>query len=114
VVSKWQQLLDKSTVYLGWRWLAFFGMLGIYVLRVFMVNGWYIVTYGLGIYLLNNFIGFLSPQVKPAPTQAILMLFFEVIVFIGRGLDEAVYILHVPQRDLGMHLGGMRRKQMSV
>ena len=30
-----------------------------------MVNGWYIVTYGLGIYLLNMFIGFLSPQIDP-------------------------------------------------
>lgn len=40
-------------------------MLGIYALRVFLINGWYIVTYGLGIYLLNNFIGFLSPQVRP-------------------------------------------------
>ena len=31
---------------------------------------WFIVTYGLGIYLLNNFIGFLSPQVSPS-VQAI-------------------------------------------
>ena len=34
-------------------------------LRVYLVNGWYIVTYGLGIYLLNLFIGFLSPQIDP-------------------------------------------------
>lgn len=37
----------------------------IYALRVYLVNGWYIVTYGLGIFLLNNLIGFLSPQVDP-------------------------------------------------
>ena len=35
----------------------------LYLLRVYYLNGWYIVTYGLGIYLLNLFIGFLSPQV---------------------------------------------------
>ena len=26
-------------------------------------QGWYIITYGLGIYVLNLLIGFLSPQV---------------------------------------------------
>lgn len=47
-----------------WRWVTFVVVLGLYVTRVFLVNGWYIVTYGLGIYLLNQFIGFLSPQVR--------------------------------------------------
>ena len=28
------------------------------------MEGWFIVTYGLGIFLLNNLIGFLSPQVR--------------------------------------------------
>jgi len=37
----------------------------LYVLRVWLIDGWFIITYGLGIYLLNNFIGFLSPQVDP-------------------------------------------------
>jgi hypothetical protein len=31
-----------------------------------MINGWYIVTYGLGIYILNLGIGFLSPAADPA------------------------------------------------
>ncbi|EEC69780.1 hypothetical protein OsI_00052 [Oryza sativa Indica Group] len=37
----------------------------IYALRVYLVQGFYIVTYGLGIYLLNLLIGFLSPMVDP-------------------------------------------------
>ena len=37
----------------------------IYVIRVQLLAGFYIVTYGLGIYLLNLLIGFLSPQVDP-------------------------------------------------
>lgn len=61
---KWQQLLDRSTVHTGLRWLVFAGLMALYALRVFWLNGWFIVTYGLGIYLLNNFIGFLSPQVR--------------------------------------------------
>ena len=40
-------------------------LLLLYTLRVYMLQGWYIVTYGLGIYLLNLFIGFLSPQDDP-------------------------------------------------
>merc|ERR1712054_483907 len=37
----------------------------IYCLRVYLINGWYIITYGLGIYILNLLIGFLSPQTDP-------------------------------------------------
>lgn len=33
------------------------------MVRVYTLNAFHIVTYGLGIYLLNLFIGFLSPQV---------------------------------------------------
>jgi hypothetical protein len=43
--------------------ILFVGMLAVYLFRVYLIDGWYIITYGLGIYLLNNFIGFLSPQV---------------------------------------------------
>jgi type IV secretory pathway TrbD component len=32
----------------------------------FFFQGWYIITYALGIYLLNLFIAFLTPQVDPA------------------------------------------------
>ena len=34
----------------------------IYFLRVYFLDGFYIVTYGLGIYNLNLLIGFLTPQ----------------------------------------------------
>jgi len=39
--------------------------LTLYTIRVAIVGGWYIVTYALGIYILNLLIGFLSPQVDP-------------------------------------------------
>lgn len=31
-----------------------------------MAQGWYIVTYALGIYHLNLFIAFLTPKIDPA------------------------------------------------
>mmetsp|Transcript_179480 Transcript_179480/g.436686 ORF Transcript_179480/g.436686 Transcript_179480/m.436686 type:complete len:134 (+) Transcript_179480:262-663(+) len=39
--------------------------MSLYLLRVYLIDGWYIVTYGLGIYLLNLLIGFLSPPIDP-------------------------------------------------
>jgi hypothetical protein len=61
---KVQYVLDKSSPHVLFRWLGFAVLLSLYLLRVFLLNGWFIVTYGLGIYLLNNLIGFLSPQVR--------------------------------------------------
>jgi hypothetical protein len=37
-----------------------------YFVRVFAAGGWYIVTYTLGIYLLNLLLAFLSPKFDPA------------------------------------------------
>jgi len=57
-----QILLDKSTPHTALRWVGFVVLLLLYALRVYLIQGFYIVTYGLGIYLLNLFIGFLQPQ----------------------------------------------------
>ena len=37
----------------------------IYVLRVYWVKGFHVVSYGLATYVLNLLIGFLSPNVDP-------------------------------------------------
>lgn len=62
---KWQILLDRSHQFTTYRWAGFAAVMFIYALRVYLLDGWYIVTYGLGIYLLNMLIGFLSPPVDP-------------------------------------------------
>ncbi|RYG57277.1 hypothetical protein EON66_00785 [archaeon] len=59
-----QYYLDKTVVHPLARWGSFVGLLLIYALRVYLKDGWFIVTYGLGIYLLNLFIGFLTPAVR--------------------------------------------------
>ncbi|GMF48025.1 unnamed protein product [Phytophthora fragariaefolia] len=63
LVKFWLYLLDKSTIHVYARWGVAAGLLVLYLVRVFYLNAFHIVTYGLGIYLLNLFIGFLSPQV---------------------------------------------------
>lgn len=60
-----QILLDKSVPHIGPRWFAFAVVVLVYLLRVFFLEGFYIVTYGIGIFNLNLLIGFLSPQVDP-------------------------------------------------
>ncbi|XP_074655096.1 protein RER1-like isoform X2 [Tubulanus polymorphus] len=61
-----QYYLDKSTPYTIGRWGGTAALLILYFLRVFFLQGWYIVTYALGIYELNLFIAFLTPKIDPA------------------------------------------------
>jgi hypothetical protein len=62
----YQKLLDDVTPYTISRWL-FVALLALTFLpRVFLLQGWYIVTYSLGIYHLNLFITFLSTKIDPA------------------------------------------------
>ncbi|KAG8364335.1 hypothetical protein BUALT_Bualt19G0118200 [Buddleja alternifolia] len=60
-----QFYLDKSTPHALHRWIGTGVLAFVYALRVFYLQGFYIVSYGLGIYLLNLLIGFLSPLVDP-------------------------------------------------
>lgn len=61
-----QYWLDKSTIFPTYRWIFFTLTLVLFFLRVYLANGYFIVAYGLGIFLLNNFIAFLSPLDDPS------------------------------------------------
>lgn len=61
----YQNLLDTVTPHLIFRWVATCIIFLLYVLRVYYLAGFYIISYALGIYLLNLLIGFLSPQIDP-------------------------------------------------
>lgn len=65
VGRKFQKLLDDWTPYPRPRWGFTAGLAVLYVVRVYYLAGWYIISYALAIYLLNLLIGFLSPQVDP-------------------------------------------------
>mmetsp|Transcript_22366 Transcript_22366/g.34365 ORF Transcript_22366/g.34365 Transcript_22366/m.34365 type:complete len:225 (+) Transcript_22366:110-784(+) len=60
-----QYWLDKSTIHIIPRWTLFVFLLAIVFLRIYLIQGYFIVAYGLGIFLLNNFIAFLSPLEDP-------------------------------------------------
>ncbi len=60
-----QQFLDKTTPHTTPRWIALMLVVLTYALRVWYLRGFYIVSYGLGIYTLNLLLGFLTPQFDP-------------------------------------------------
>ncbi|XP_009596537.1 protein RER1A-like [Nicotiana tabacum] len=60
-----QYYLDKTVPHAPYRWIGTFVLAFVYALRVYYLQGFYIVTYGLGIYILNLLIGFLSPLADP-------------------------------------------------
>jgi hypothetical protein len=62
---KVQQFLDQSVPHTGPRWGAFAVVVLFYLLRVYLLQGFYIVTYGIAIFNLNLAIGFLSPAFDP-------------------------------------------------
>lgn len=70
-VSKWvggryQLLLDITTPHWAARWTFSLVILILFMARVILAQGWYVICYGLSIYYLNLFIGFLSPKIDPA------------------------------------------------
>ncbi|KAL7559699.1 hypothetical protein ACA910_017602 [Epithemia clementina (nom. ined.)] len=65
-----QYWLDKSTIHVVPRWIGFTVLLALFFLRVYLLQGFFIVAYGLGIFLLNNFIAFLSPLEEPTNTSS--------------------------------------------
>eukprot|EP00761_Pharyngomonas_kirbyi_P011064 gb/GECH01011088.1/.p1 GENE.gb/GECH01011088.1/~~gb/GECH01011088.1/.p1 ORF type:complete len:192 (+),score=25.56 gb/GECH01011088.1/:1-576(+) len=66
ISQSWQHFLDKINPLFYFRWIFSVVLIIAYFLRIYLVGGYYIVTYGLGIYILNLLIGFLSPQADPA------------------------------------------------
>jgi len=63
--QRFQHYLDRSSPLIAYRWMSLGAAVLVYLLRVYFLEGFYIVTYGLGIFNLNLLLGFISPQVDP-------------------------------------------------
>jgi hypothetical protein len=68
-LQQYQSYLDASTPYTTYRWVGTGVLLFFFFLRIVFAQGWYIVAYTLGIYLLNLFLAFLTPKFDPSLTQ---------------------------------------------
>ncbi|KAJ1955467.1 hypothetical protein IWQ62_005522 [Dispira parvispora] len=62
VERKVQHFLDSTIAFTAYRWVFTALALVVFMARVLLVHGWYIITYALGIYLLNLFLAFLTPK----------------------------------------------------
>lgn len=63
---QYQQWLDKVTPFVLYRWLGTAGLLAVFMLRIVLAQGWYIVCYAHAIYLLNLLLAFLQPKFDPS------------------------------------------------
>lgn len=62
----YQSTLDRWTPHAKTRWVGSALVMAAFIIRIITKQGWYIVTYALGIYHLNLFIAFLTPKIDPA------------------------------------------------
>lgn len=69
VCVTYQEYIDRSVPHTVQRWIGFGGVLFIFLVRIFIGQGWYIICYALGIYLLNLFLAFLTPKFDPSLEQ---------------------------------------------
>ncbi|KAH9944616.1 retrieval of early ER protein Rer1 [Amylocystis lapponica] len=69
---QYQQLLDRVTPYVLYRWLGTAGILSLFALRIVLSQGWYIVCYAHAIYLLNLLLAFLQPKFDPSLQEDLL------------------------------------------
>jgi len=60
-----QLFMDRITPHLVARWAFSASILMLFMLRVVIGEGWYVICYALGIYYLNLLIDFLSPKMDP-------------------------------------------------
>ncbi|CAH1121724.1 unnamed protein product [Ceutorhynchus assimilis] len=66
ISQRYQGFLDKTVPWQKVRWVYTILLLLGFATRIIIAQGWYIVTYALGIYHLNLFIAFLTPKIDPA------------------------------------------------
>ncbi|KAK8791822.1 hypothetical protein WA158_005199 [Blastocystis sp. Blastoise] len=64
---------DKTVRYPITRWICFFIVLALYAIRIVTYQGFYLITYALGLYLLNLLLGFISPLKDPEDEEDSLL-----------------------------------------
>ncbi|EFC39390.1 predicted protein [Naegleria gruberi] len=62
---KYQSFLDRLNGKKTLRWSVLGFLFFLFLFRVIYFHGWYIICYGLGIYVINLFIAFISPKFRP-------------------------------------------------
>eukprot|EP00056_Hartaetosiga_gracilis_P020911 m.21893 g.21893 ORF g.21893 m.21893 type:complete len:203 (+) comp8771_c0_seq1:114-722(+) len=66
MITRYRVFRDAITPMVVPRWVFFGLSLVAFAVRIWTAEGWYIVAYGLGIFLLSQLIDFLTPRFNPA------------------------------------------------
>lgn len=69
ITKAYQAYIDKAVPFTAYRWTGTGILLLAFLARIVYAQGWYIVCYTLGIYLLNLFLAFLTPKFDPSLEQ---------------------------------------------
>jgi len=72
IMRQYQQLLDRATPFVLNRWLTTAGLLTLFLLRIFLAHGWYLICYLYAIHLLHLLIAFLEPRFDPSRNEYLL------------------------------------------
>jgi len=72
IMRQYQVLLDRVTPFVLYRWLGSAGLVSVFLLRIVLAQGWYIVCYAHAIYLLNLLLAFLQPRFDPSLQEDLL------------------------------------------
>ena len=64
LAQTYRHYLDKTTPHVAARWAGLALVVLVYAVRAYLLHGFYIITYALGIYNLNLLLGFLTPQAR--------------------------------------------------
>ncbi|CAE6414868.1 unnamed protein product [Rhizoctonia solani] len=68
--QKYQQLIDRTTPHMLYRWLSTGGLVVLFMLRIVFAQGVSVtLCYALAIYLLNLLLAFLQPKFDPSLAQ---------------------------------------------
>lgn len=67
----YRKFLDYITPHILARWIGAYVIIIIFMARILVVEGWYIVCYAWAIFLLNMFLKFLTPKFDPSIEQDI-------------------------------------------
>ena len=65
-----QNTLDTLTPFWLQRWIVTAVLIVLFMVRILIVQGWYVVAYALGVYLLNLFLAFLTPKFDMSLAEA--------------------------------------------
>lgn len=100
-IHKYQKLhqhyVDKTVPYVTYRWIGFTVLLLVFMCRILFAQGWYIICYGLGIYLLNMFLGFLTPKFDPSLEQDLQNEDMEEGLPVSQSEEFRPFIRRVPE-----------------